>query len=674
MGIPGFYGRWLMQYAKRMVLRYKLPRNISSLALDLNSIFHDAKAQVLEEIEAASLVRDREDRRVLSRRTATKEQIELEIFNKIVTIILRVVKDIAPRDTLILAVDGLAPGAKLKQQRERRFRAAMNRLPTDMFDGNAITPGTDFMIRLDKHLDKFIEEYREQLPPTVIYSSHLTPGEGEHKIADMYRQGVVGDIGAHILYGLDADLIMIALLSPVKNLFLTKKAVEEVVDIQALRDYLKNVSNRSSAVSDFVVISFLLGNDFLPHQPALADLADSVQQLLDIYSKGDYVLTQESQINWGDMGRFLTALSKSEALLLASQIRKDIKYPSRFVKGAFVERKFYLRKFKRDWYNNALGPRGDRELVNKLQILLGARIGDVIDNDPKIEKMSKDYARTMAWCYLYYVDGTAAVNQDWVYPYYHTPLLSDVAATITDFGSIGDLMGYAAHKGMYQYTVLHQLISVLPIESKECLPAELVPLMGFNSMIRDMFPSKFIVEQEGVHFEHEGVVIIPLADRQRIMDAVAQITFKKDRLLLWEPADDKVFKVDRKVSEFEEREQQEEVTQREEMIQPKRDEYRPRGRGRGASTGRGFVPRDNRESDYKPRTRAVGAGRGRGTMSGTVGRGFAPPSRGTTYEPSQSRRFGEKVQDAGESIQPDAIVLPGGMTFGKRRTDPKTQP
>ena len=69
-----------------------------------------------------------------------------------------------------MAVDGVAPRAKMNQQRGRRFRSAkeaeMNekkakdkgeKLPDEeRFDSNCITPGTPFMVRLQEQLKYFV--------------------------------------------------------------------------------------------------------------------------------------------------------------------------------------------------------------------------------------------------------------------------------------------------------------------------------------------------------------------------------------------------------------------------------------------------------------------------------------------------------------------------------------
>ena len=86
-------------------------------------------------------------------------------------------------------------------------------VPDDMFDSNCITPGTEFMAKLNVHLAYYVRKkikedvrWREvcrgnicicfslhsNSSPSlaqiqVIYSGHDVPGEGEHKIMDYIR-------------------------------------------------------------------------------------------------------------------------------------------------------------------------------------------------------------------------------------------------------------------------------------------------------------------------------------------------------------------------------------------------------------------------------------------------------------------------------------------------------
>lgn len=61
---------------------------------------------------------------------------------------------VQPKRLLYIAIDGVAPRAKMNQQRQRRFRAAKGRAERggEGFDSNSITPGTEFMARVDEHL------------------------------------------------------------------------------------------------------------------------------------------------------------------------------------------------------------------------------------------------------------------------------------------------------------------------------------------------------------------------------------------------------------------------------------------------------------------------------------------------------------------------------------------
>lgn len=105
----------------------------------------------------------------------------------------RVIGIIKPKVSLYMAIDGVAPRAKLNQQRSRRFRSAKDmedkQLPegTAVFDSNCITPGTEFLEKVSEVIQYFIrkklkEDWHKQ-NLTVIFSGHDVPGEGAYRIA-----------------------------------------------------------------------------------------------------------------------------------------------------------------------------------------------------------------------------------------------------------------------------------------------------------------------------------------------------------------------------------------------------------------------------------------------------------------------------------------------------------
>ena len=155
------------------------------------------------------------------------------MFTDIFKYITYLVELIKPRTLLYLAVDGVAPRAKCNQQRQRRFVGAQQRQMQDEmdqsngkrkvypFDSNVITPGTRWMESLSRSLELFIRKEMSENDLwkniNVIYSDHLVPGEGEHKIMQHIRHSKMqpnyNPNMRHCIYGLDADLIMLALAS-----------------------------------------------------------------------------------------------------------------------------------------------------------------------------------------------------------------------------------------------------------------------------------------------------------------------------------------------------------------------------------------------------------------------------------------------------------------------------
>ncbi|CAG8703588.1 12794_t:CDS:2, partial [Ambispora leptoticha] len=229
----------------------------------------------------------------------------------------------------------VAPRAKMNQQRSRRFRTAKDAaeaikkaqargedLPEEEpFDSNCITPGTEFMKKLSKQLEYFIikkvSEDANWRDIQIVLSGHEVPGEGEHKIMEYIRtakaQPDYNPNVRHCLYGLDADLIMLGLVSHDPHFALLREEVtfgpskkkksgrieeqnfylmhlsilREYLDLEfsALRDSLPFEYNLERIIDDFILLALFVGNDFLPHLPSLHIAEGALGLMFHVYKK-----------------------------------------------------------------------------------------------------------------------------------------------------------------------------------------------------------------------------------------------------------------------------------------------------------------------------------------------------------------------------------------------------
>ena len=275
---------------------------------------------------------------------------------------------IKPKKLFFMAIDGVAPRAKMNQQRARRFRTALDaeeaketaikqgmEMPKeDPFDSNCITPGTEFMAKLTEQLKYFVNkkvsEDKDWQGVDIVLSGHEVPGEGEHKIMDYIRRakaqpGYDSNV-RHCLYGLDADLIMLGLLSHDPHFCLLREEVTFGRTIQKkpkelehqnfyllhlcmVREYLELEFqdlqydhalpfpfDMERVIDDFILMAFFVGNDFLPNLPNLHINESALARMFKIYKEalpkmGGYV-NDHGRINLGRLGTLIESLSDVE--------------------------------------------------------------------------------------------------------------------------------------------------------------------------------------------------------------------------------------------------------------------------------------------------------------------------------------------------------------------------
>ena len=345
---------------------------------------------------------------------ANESEMMMEIFKYTE----RVVNMVRPRRLLFIAIDGVAPRAKMNQQRSRRFRSAMDAKETDekkaelqvllrrqraergepeeveqvikkTWDSNVITPGTPFMFILAQSI-RFWCQWKLNTDPAwaelkVIISDASVPGEGEHKIMQFIRSQrsdpEYDPNARHVMYGLDADLIMLGIATHEPHFRFLREDVEirdakaktcrlcgqpghyadncrgtakvksgefdekgttpdlkpfVFLHVPILREYLGAEMyvpgqtfrfDLERALDDWVFMCFFVGNDFLPHLPSLDIHEDGIDKLIAIWRDnvpvmGGY-LTCDGEVDLARAQVILEGLAKQEDAIFRKRREND---------------------------------------------------------------------------------------------------------------------------------------------------------------------------------------------------------------------------------------------------------------------------------------------------------------------------------------------------------------
>lgn len=386
MGIPSYFSNIVKRHKNVIKKLSGLPQ-VHNLYLDTNGLIYDAV------------------RVVGTNRGMSDDEYEARLIQTVCEKINEYVAMFRPSNKVFIAFDGVAPVAKLNQQRERRYKswftsvveqtitrknALLDPVAVGVAAGqkawntSAITPGTRFMTKLNTQMRDYCAEKMRVNGTTVlyIYTGSDIPGEGEHKIFEYIRDNA----GYHkdtttLIYGLDADLIMLCLnhLHVSDKIYLYRDTPEFIqsldstlstneqyyLDIPEFACSLESVMRETTAdsregsagayisdakteakeaagvaamatatkapritpqviatIDDYIVMAFMLGNDFMPHFPSLNLRTNGMTVLLQTYANmfrksKEYLVTRATAdgrptIVWKTMRAFIALLAETE--------------------------------------------------------------------------------------------------------------------------------------------------------------------------------------------------------------------------------------------------------------------------------------------------------------------------------------------------------------------------
>ena len=546
MGIPSYFSHIVSKYRK-IIKSMETILHVNNLYMDCNSLIYDA---------------------VKNNPTYEKgrnKEYERELIVAVCNKIDYYVGLLKPRDRVFVAFDGVAPVAKLSQQRDRRYKSWYTgqiqrdidgKLYKETWNTSAITPGTKFM----KDLNESVVEYflkknsdnHASCKLEYIVSTSSVCGEGEHKIFEYMRKHPeyhnAPDV-VTLVYGLDADLIMLTLnhLHITKNLYLFRDTPEFIKSLDstldANKDYLldipelaesivkyihnyddvreagenkKIVENRelksideivqTNRIKDYIFMCFLLGNDFLPHFPAVNIRTVGIEIILNVYretlGKTNKFLINGMKIQWKNFGEFIKNIADREDDLMIDEHKRRDKAAKRFGgngggSGGYNNMNRRNERNDKNQFINTnkptilgstdevLGVDDIKKMDDLLMLPMKDRsvekyinpfekdweyryykaLFDIEITDDRRRQISVNYLEGLEWTFYYYIQG--CIDWRWCYNYHYAPLFKDLVKYIPQIDT--QFITPSQHKSIED---LVQLCYVLPKANLNLLPIE----------------------------------------------------------------------------------------------------------------------------------------------------------------------------------------------------------
>ena len=552
MGIPSYFSYIIKNYSNiiRNLKYFTSDGNIKfqHLYMDCNSIIYDSvhmiekNGNIIEgntsmaspsECFLASLSRIPEG-------NPTTNDIENEIIITVIKKIDAYIDFIKPTETVFIAFDGVAPFAKMEQQRVRRYKSSFlsensfsNSSPEGVkWNTSAITPGTTFMNKLSSAVESaFNNKQRILNVNNIIVSGSNFHGEGEHK---MYKY--IRDINSKndyiAVYGLDADLIMLSIfhLKYSKNIFVFRETPDffkhmipldnapdepHFLDIRQLSvSILCEMNCRFSSpnrINDYVFLCFFLGNDFLPHFPAMNIRTQGITSLLDIYRNciGNHndrylISTVTNKIMWKNVEILIRDIAKIEKQLLVNEYNVRKKFDHfKFLENTPEEKENIL-------LNVPIIYRAEEKYICPEEPFWESRYYSVLFHEKyDIKDICKNYYEGLEWVYNYY--NSDCPSWRWKYNFHYPPLFTDLNRFAP---SNNNSLVFRDNSDPVSPNV--QLCYVLPYSSLNLLPKDIENRLKTN--YSHIYPSEYKFQWAFCRYFWEAHPILPELSLLKLQD------------------------------------------------------------------------------------------------------------------------------------------------------------
>ncbi|QKF93623.1 5'-3' exoribonuclease [Fadolivirus algeromassiliense] len=204
---------------------------------------------------------------------------EKEFINKLYMQLNIIFSNFIATKQIYFALDGPSSYAKVLLQRKRRSQTS-KKISKNVFSSLYITPGTEKMNMIEKHLVSYIAKLKTKykfIKPEIKISLSSDPDEGEIKICKRVIDNGKDNLDLkHLIIGNDSDLIVLSMgMKPIYNIYILVKGKgsNELISLSKLLSLYAKFINRENKISDlaysnlrddFVIISVMMGNDYLP--------------------------------------------------------------------------------------------------------------------------------------------------------------------------------------------------------------------------------------------------------------------------------------------------------------------------------------------------------------------------------------------------------------------------